>query len=105
MRPPTASTLHTSKHKCAMGVQNYLFNVSLAREIPKKFPIYTLLHTMGKNMGAASGGVLWQYINIFLTITVPYEALHLFLHYLLEVKRGVMSMIFIIFVQDINSQQ
>ena len=39
MRPPTASTLHTSKHKCAMGVQNYLFNVSLAREIPKKFPI------------------------------------------------------------------
>lgn len=41
----------------------------------------------------------------FLTITAPYEALHLFLHYLLEVKRGVMSMIFIIFVQDINSQQ
>lgn len=39
MRPPTASTLHTSKPKCAMGVQNYLFNVSLAREIPKKFPI------------------------------------------------------------------
>lgn len=65
MRPPTASTLHTSKHKCAMGVQNYLFNVSLAREIPKKFPIYTLLHTMWKNMGAAGGGVLWQYINIF----------------------------------------
>ena len=39
MRPPTASTLHTSKYKCAIGVQNYLFNVSLAREIPKKFPI------------------------------------------------------------------
>ena len=39
MRPPTASTLHTSNHKCAIGVQNYLFNVSLAREIPKKFPI------------------------------------------------------------------
>ena len=39
MRPPTASTLHTSNHKCALGVQNYLFNVSLAREIPKKFPI------------------------------------------------------------------
>ena len=56
-------------------------------------------------MGAAGGGVLWQYINIFLTITAPYEALPLFLHYLLEVKRGVMSMIFIIFVQDINSQQ
>ena len=53
MRPHTASTLHTSKLKCAMGVQNYLFNVSLAREIPKKFPIYTLLHTMWKNMGAA----------------------------------------------------
>ena len=51
MRPPTASTLHTSKHKCAMGVQNYLFNVSLAREIPKKFPIYTHLHTMWKNIG------------------------------------------------------
>lgn len=39
MRPHTANTLHTSIHKGAMGVQNYLFNVSLAREIPKKFPI------------------------------------------------------------------